>query len=211
MPPVIAAIQARRSVRDGFTDAPVGRDVVEDVVASGLAAPSSKNSQPWRIHVVTDRTTLAQLADAVRHATHADRYVPIDPATGEPRPGMSSTVVESADILASVPLGLFVENRGSFSGGRGALAQASDEHRRSALVGYGFELVGLGACIENMWLAAQAHGLCGVFMGDVLIAEPIIRARLAMAGDLVGVLALGYGVGEPAPKLMVDERVVWHG
>jgi len=207
---VIATICGRRSIRDGFTDAPVPQSVIDDVVRSGLAAPSSKNVQPWRIHVVTNRAILAGLAGAVEHAKGADLYVPIDPATGAPRPGLSSTVVESAEVLRSVALGLFVENRGNFSGGRGAVASAGHENRRSALVGYALEMVGLGACIENMWLAAHVHGLGGVFMGDVLIAEQTIRERLGMDGDPVGVLALGYSTGAPAPKPMGAARVVRH-
>lgn len=207
---VLTAILDRRSIRSGYEDRAVPDEVIERTVQCGLVGPSSKNAQPWRIHVVTDRPLLAELADAVRGARGIERYVPIDPATGRPREDWDSTVVESAEVLAQVPLGLFIENRGKFSDGRRTVAAAAETVREDALVGYGFEMLGLGAAIQSMWIGARAQGLEGVFMGDVLIAEATIRRRLGMMGDLVGVLVLGYTSGRPSPKELADDRVVRH-
>lgn len=200
----------RRSVRSGFRDDPVPEASIERVVAAGLSAPSSKNAQPWRLHVVTQRDLLADLAAAVQTAKDAERYVPIDPATGEPHAEWTSTVSESAEVLGAVPLAIFVENAGRFSAGRRTVARAPDAVRENALVGYGFEMVGLGAAIQSMWLAAGLEGLVGVFMGDVLIAEQTIRDRLGVTGDLVGVLALGRSDDPPVPKAVIG-TVVRHG
>jgi nitroreductase len=60
------------------------------------------------------------------------------------------------------------------------------------MVGYELELAGLGAAVQNMWLAALDLGLSAVFMGDVAVAERAIAARLGIEGDLLGALALGY-------------------
>ena len=83
-PRVIAAMLARRSIRERFDRQLIPEPVLREVVRCGLAAPSSKNAQPWRMHVVTDRATLGGLADAVDHAVGVDEYVPHDPATGRP-------------------------------------------------------------------------------------------------------------------------------
>jgi len=72
MPGVIAAMLARRSIREGFDGQPIPGPVLREIVRCGLAAPSSKNAQPWRMHVVADRATLAGLADAVEQAQDAD-------------------------------------------------------------------------------------------------------------------------------------------
>lgn len=197
---MIDLICDRRSVRSGFTRDPVPPAIVEEIVRCGLSAPSSKNAQPWRIHVVTDEAILDEIAETVSSAKHADSYVPIDPRTGENRPEMVSTVAESAEVLRAVPLALFVENTGAFSAGRSAVANAEPAKLENALVGYGFEMVGMGASIQSMWLAAHYRNLAGVFMGDVVIAETFIRDRLGMDGDLVGVLALGKSSDEPFPK-----------
>ena len=45
-------VQTRKSVR-GFTKEPVARTVVEDIIEVAKRAPSSMNTQPWHIHVLT--------------------------------------------------------------------------------------------------------------------------------------------------------------
>ncbi len=207
---VIETILGRRSIRDGFEPRAVPDELVDTIVRCGLVAPSSKNAQPWRIHRVADRGVLCELGHAVQGAKDADRYVPIDPATGQPRPDWPSTVAESAAILRQVSLGLFIENQSPFSGGRGTMQMVAEADRAEALVGYTFEVLGLGAAMHAMWLAAAELGLAGVFMGDVLIAEQAIRARLGMTGDLVGVLALGYSSEVPTPKHLAPAREVVH-
>lgn len=208
---VVTSICARRSIRRDFSIQSVPQWIIEDIIRCGASAPSSKNAQPWRLHVVGDRKTLGGLADEVQCAKDADTYVPIDPETGEPRADWPSTVSESAEVLRQVPLGIFVENRAPFSGGRAVLAGSGIQNIEAALVGYTFEVIGLGAAMQNMWIAAQAFGLRGVFMGDVLIAEQAIKKTLGMSGDLVGVLALGFSDGKPwIDRVYEPDRVVWH-
>ena len=45
-------VQTRKSVR-GFTREPVARTVIEDIIEVAKRAPSSMNTQPWHIHVLT--------------------------------------------------------------------------------------------------------------------------------------------------------------
>jgi len=212
---VIAAMLARRSIREGFDGQPIPGAVLREIVRCGLAAPSSKNAQPWRMHVVTDRATLGVLADAVEKARGVDEYVPHDPATGRPRLAYVSTVRESAQVLREVAAAVFLENRGLFSDGRAGLIAATRPALAGSLVGFGLEMIGIGAAIENMWLAAEALGVRVAFMGDVVIAEDEIRAALGIAGDLAGVLALGFSDAPPPPRRQrLDEQdadhVVWH-
>ncbi len=46
------AMRERRSIR-GFLDKPVSRETLEDVIALANRAPSSMNTQPWHLHVLT--------------------------------------------------------------------------------------------------------------------------------------------------------------
>ena len=46
------AMNERRSIR-GFQKKPVPKDVLEDVIALANRAPSSMNTQPWHLHVLT--------------------------------------------------------------------------------------------------------------------------------------------------------------
>ena len=45
-------VQTRKSVR-GFKKQPVSRPVIEDIIEVAKRAPSSMNTQPWHIHVLT--------------------------------------------------------------------------------------------------------------------------------------------------------------
>ncbi len=45
-------VRTRRSVR-GYKSDPVPREVIEDIIAVAKGAPSSMNTQPWHIHVLT--------------------------------------------------------------------------------------------------------------------------------------------------------------
>jgi nitroreductase len=127
-----------------------------------------------------------------------------------PRSAYAASVVESADVLRNVPLAIFVENLGAFSGSRREVADSSREFAENVLLGFSLEIVGIGAAIENMWIAAIELGLSGVFMGDVLIAEDFIRGALNLSGDLVGVLALGRSTSlVRSPKPTMDGRVVY--
>lgn len=204
-------INDRRSIRAGYEGGCVPEPMVEAIVTAGLMAPSSKNAQPWRLHVVQSPAALGEIAERVRCARDLETYVPVDPATGLPREDYGSTVVESADVLQQVSLGLFVENLGCFSRGRRMLSCLDGDRIAKALVGYTFEVVGIGCAIQNMWLTAESFGLRGVFMGDIVIAEDWIGAKLGLDGDLVGVLALGYSAAAPwRPRYMEPDRVVWH-
>lgn len=200
---ITTLIQSRRSIRYGFAEREVPSDAIEQIVKSGLAAPSSKNAQPWHIHVVRERDDLCHLSDLVNRAKAAERFLPIDPRDGKPRQ-WKSTVAESARILGSASLGLFIENTGEFSSGRAEILKANGNTQKSALIGYGFEMIGLGALVQNMWLTAHYYGLAGVFMGDVVAAEESIRRNLGMTGDLVGVLAVGYTIDQPVNKTIKD-------
>ncbi|MEO1611798.1 MAG: nitroreductase family protein, partial [Pseudomonadota bacterium] len=46
------AMRERRSIR-GFLDKPVPQALLEEVIALANRAPSSMNTQPWHLHVLT--------------------------------------------------------------------------------------------------------------------------------------------------------------
>lgn len=59
----VQTIFARRSIRK-YTSEPVGEETVKTLLETAMAAPSSSNRKPWHFIVVTDRQTLASLAEA---------------------------------------------------------------------------------------------------------------------------------------------------
>lgn len=55
------ALHSRRAVRD-YTDDPVPRPVLAQLIAAAIQAPSALNEQPWLFTVVQDRVLLASIS-----------------------------------------------------------------------------------------------------------------------------------------------------
>lgn len=62
---VLDVIAARTSVRS-YTSDPVPQEMVDKLLRAAMAAPSSKNRQPWEFVVVDDRAILDSLASRLR-------------------------------------------------------------------------------------------------------------------------------------------------
>jgi nitroreductase len=56
----IEAIRTRRSIRK-FTDQPVSPEIIKEVLAAAMNAPSAGNEQPWCFVVIDDRGILDQI------------------------------------------------------------------------------------------------------------------------------------------------------
>lgn len=63
------AIRARRNVRS-FTDKPIERVQLDQILEAARRTPSSRNWQPWDFVVVTDRAQLQELATVWVGAGH---------------------------------------------------------------------------------------------------------------------------------------------
>lgn len=59
------------------------------------------------------------------------------------------------------------------------------------------DILGIGACIENMLLATHSLGLGGVWLGEILKNREKVNALLGAPGalELLAVLAIGYPAG----------------
>ena len=80
MNPTIQSIKTRRSVRK-FSDKPVPRELIEQVIEAGRFAASGHDRQPWAIICVEDEQTRRRLSAA--NATFFDLPVK-DPFYGAP-------------------------------------------------------------------------------------------------------------------------------
>ena len=82
---VIAAINERSSIRC-FTEKPVQRELIEQLLDGARKAPSASNQQPWYFVVVTgeikDRLANALLSEHKKRGRH------YDPSRGKTVPGL---------------------------------------------------------------------------------------------------------------------------
>lgn len=186
---VLSALLERRSYRE-FTTEEVSTQAMEIILECARNAPSSKNAQPWRLHPVMDKAKINEIADLLNDpAVLASR--PIDPKTGLPNENYAATIKESGDAMRSgAAVAIVIENRSPFMGGRQSVLESP--YAAQAMRGHEFEMLGIGAAVENMYLAVGALHLGGVFMGDIVIKDDDIRKKLGMQGDLIGVFIFGH-------------------
>ncbi len=64
----LEAIHTRRSIRKYQPDRPVPEDLIRQVLAAAMSAPSARNAQPWQFVVVDDRKLLAEVPAVNRNA-----------------------------------------------------------------------------------------------------------------------------------------------
>lgn len=66
------AIRSRRNVRD-YADRPIPDEVLNRILEAGRITPSAGNKQRWDFVVVTEKSTLARLAEVWQGAGHVPR------------------------------------------------------------------------------------------------------------------------------------------
>ncbi|MDO5695635.1 MAG: nitroreductase family protein [Eubacteriales bacterium] len=111
---VMEAIHARRSVR-AYTDRPVSRTVLSEIMEAGRLAPSAKNLQDWRFIAVTDRAKLRALAKSMPQE-HGGQCTAVIVACGkceesrmkcnQPRPAVDLSIATAFMHLRATELGV---------------------------------------------------------------------------------------------------------
>jgi nitroreductase len=105
------AITARRNVRS-FADRPIAGVDLDRILEAGRRAPSSQNWQPWDFVLVTDRSTLTELAKVWRGAGHvahsAATIVVVGPVDDNPfrRAQLDLGQAAMAMMIAAADLGI---------------------------------------------------------------------------------------------------------
>ena len=67
MASAIDVIRSRRSIR-AYTQKPVARETIEEIIDCARMAPTAMNEQPWDFVVVTDKSALASIPPMLGHA-----------------------------------------------------------------------------------------------------------------------------------------------
>ncbi len=140
-------IYNRRSIRQ-YTDQPVDRNQLIEIIKAGTWAPSGLNNQPWRFVIVTGDDIRRDLAGKTT----------------------SHFIIERAPACIAV----FVD--------RSVMYNDVKDHQA------------MGACIQNMLLAAHGLGLGAVWLGEILKNADAVRKRLDLPEEmeLMAVVALGH-------------------
>lgn len=176
------------------------------VIEAGLSAPSSKNSQPWFIAIASGEAK-ESICEWVEANPEGLDTRPGDLLVEERQAQPQDSTTQSLEYVRSAPILLLIFNRAPFSGGRRAIDATI---RSGGRVNFENEYVGIGACMENMLLAAHALGLGAVAVMDLLPAGPEIRRNYGIEYDLVLGIALGHPEGSLPPRPIEPDRFVQH-
>lgn len=208
-------IQGRRSIR-GFKPDPVPKDVISEVVALATRAPSSMNTQPWHLHVVS-----GEPLDRIREG-NTERNLAGVPASREIR-------------MHGPYAGIHRERQKAIAG---QLFEAmniewSDKTRRQDWVLRGFRqfdapvsivvtfdaeltdndiaIFDCGAVVNCLVNAAWSRGLGCVINGQGIMQSPVVREHAQIPDNevIMSCVAMGYPAADfPANDVVSTRRPV---
>lgn len=75
---VMKALLTRRSIRK-FTDEPIKKEILNDIVDAALHAPSGRGLKTWKFTVITDKALIRRLAGTIAAELGRDGYDMYDP------------------------------------------------------------------------------------------------------------------------------------
>ena len=192
---VISALQAvkdRRSIRKFKPDAISEMDL-HTILEAGIAAPSSKNRQPWHFTVVRGdaKEELAQVME---------RGLNLEIKAHEPFLPDSMKFINGAftsvNVMREAPVVVLVSND------RGRCTDFAENLSVDERVAELCNVQSVAAAVENMLLAAQEMGIGSLWICDVFFAYPELSEWMEKKNLSHGMLvaALAFGYGDEAPK-----------
>lgn len=191
-----SSIYNRRSIRK-FQDKPVARETIEEIIRAGSAAPSAKNRQPWKC-VVLGNGRKAGFLDTMERGIDREEHIhAMLPKSGSGLADAKNTL----RIMREVPILIAVIN----TNGNNPFMPLDADERITEIC----DTLSVGAFIENMLLRAQELGLGTLWIANTCFAYEELTAFLAMQGQLIGAVALGYADECPdmRPRKRLEEIV----
>lgn len=195
---MISAIYDRRSIRK-FSDKPVSREDILDIIQSGTKAPSSKNRQPWKYIVVQGNAKAEMLKAFRRGIEREEKGSALLPHCRQYIPAAKNTV----DIMEEASTIIFVVN----SLGEDILSELTPEEHIYEIC----NIQSVSASIQNMLLAATEKGIGSLWICDIYFAYSELCEWLNSGGQLIAAIAFGYPDESPIerPRKKLDDIVQW--
>jgi len=177
---MISAIYDRRSIRK-FSDAPIPKEDMIEIIQSGIKAPSSKNRQPWKYIVVQGREKEEMLEVFRRGISREENERALLPQSRQHISAAKYTV----DIMEDAPVIVFVVN----SLGKSILSELTPEERVYEIC----NIQSISASIQNMLLAATEKGIGSLWICDIyFVLYSELCKWLDSDGQLIAAIAFGY-------------------
>jgi nitroreductase len=208
---VDAAITTRQSVR-AFLPRPVPRETIEHILQVASRAPSGTNTQPWQVYVLqgASRDDLVTKCCAAHDAMRAD-------------PSLAAQYREEYDYYPTQWVSPYIDRRrengwglyGLLGIGKGDKDKMHLQHQRNfrffdAPVGLMFtldrvmgrgSLVDYGMFLQNIMVAAKAHGLDTCPQAAWNGFASIILPHIGAGENEMLVCGMSLGYADPADKV----------
>ena len=206
------AITERRSIR-GFTDQPVPKELLEEIITLANRAPSSMNTQPWHLHVLTGepleqvrKGNTERMLGGVKPTRDIEDYAEYE---GEHRKRQIEIAVQLFEVMG---------------------IERGDKERRQDWVMRGFRQFDApvsivvcfdrslmsntiahfdtGAMTNSLVLAAWARGLGAEINGQGIMQSPVVREVAGIPEDqiILTCVALGWPDEEFVANSVVSRR-----
>ncbi|MBF0547533.1 MAG: nitroreductase family protein [Candidatus Riflebacteria bacterium] len=186
-----------------YLQTPVTEEQIRALVDCARLAPSGHNHQPWRFLALSNKTLLNDMAAIVVKSLKS-----LFPSLPETEIQMLEKYKFFMEHFKDAPLVIVVLGKKDSYTTTELLCKYNLTLPKPEL--YDMELLGIGAAIQNLLLAAQAQGL-----GTCWLSEPVVYAQkelevllnVAAPYHIVSLISVGVPAKEKkgAPRLSVDE------
>ena len=196
---MLAAIQARRSIRRYQPERVIPHEVLVSLVEAAIWAPSAHNRQPWRFAIVETADRRDQLAAAMGAQLRADLAADgVDPALIEQDAARSYARITAASAL--IVLCMTMQDMDRYPDAIRQAAERVMAVQSTALAG------------QNLLLMAAAQGLGACWMCAPLFCPDVVRDMLNLPQDWEpqALLTLGYPAEEKVKaREALETRLLW--
>jgi nitroreductase len=205
-------VQGRRSIR-GYKPDPVPKDVIEEVIALATRAPSSMNTQPYHLYVLT-----GEPLDRIRRENTKRNLAGVKPSREIRSHGAYAGVHRQRQIEIAVQLfqAMGIE-RDDAEGRQDWVLRGFRQFDAplSIVVTYDKELEGgdiaqfdCGAVVNGLVQAAWSKGLGAVVNSQGIMQSPVVREHAGIPDDQVIMIcvAMGYPDDDFAANQVVSHR-----
>ncbi|MCC0718782.1 MULTISPECIES: nitroreductase family protein [unclassified Clostridioides] len=192
------SISKRRSIRK-YKNQSISHETIEKIIEAGINAPSSKNRQPWKFIVVTEKEKESMLRAMSKGIQNEIDNNGLLPESRQHIAGANYTV----EIMKQAPITIFILNKL----GKSPLENLSAEERFYEMA----NIQSIGAAIQNMSLTSVELGLGSLWICDVYFAYHELCEWLDTDNQLVAAISLGYPDEQPSkrPRLKLNDVTEW--
>jgi nitroreductase len=186
----LSVIYSRRAVRR-YKDKPVNRTLIEQVIGAGRMAPSAMNMQPWKFYVLNDKGEIKSFSNQIAKAS----------VKGIAKTGVKGIAkAVSSALLHPHDLSFFKGDDFIFHGAPVVIFITAPKDNEWA----GLDI---GACAQNMMLAAKSFGLdtCPVGLAKFVENTQVFPKLNISKKDHV-MLAVILGYGDETPEMHERKR-----